>query len=144
NGMGGACAALISIVEFGNLINHPAWTIYPPLSSLSITGLHISKGHLVIIMLGLIIGSISFAGSMIAWGKLNGSIKDFSFRGQHMVNIIFLLAAFALSAVIIYKTQGIGAASDASASELANLQFSIQFPKKLFYVVLALSLLYGV
>src|SRR5580765_3948524 len=36
NGMGGACAALISIVEFNRLINHPpeGYTIYPPLSRL--------------------------------------------------------------------------------------------------------------
>ncbi len=36
------------------------------------------------------IGSISFAGSMIAWGKLNGKIKDFSFKGQHLLNLLFL------------------------------------------------------
>src|SRR6476660_7884575 len=37
NGMGGACAALISIVEFNHLIKHPRFgefTIYPPLSEL--------------------------------------------------------------------------------------------------------------
>src|SRR5215218_10517334 len=35
NGMGGACAALISIVEFNHLIEHRAgWTAYPPLSNL--------------------------------------------------------------------------------------------------------------
>src|SRR6476469_2212346 len=64
NGMGGACAALISIVEF----NHLANSVGPFTDALP-------KGTLIIILLGLIIGSISFAGSMIAWGKLNGKIK---------------------------------------------------------------------
>ncbi|HEY0041358.1 MAG TPA: NAD(P)(+) transhydrogenase (Re/Si-specific) subunit beta, partial [Flavisolibacter sp.] len=30
NGMGGACAALISLVEFNHLIHSPGWTSYSP------------------------------------------------------------------------------------------------------------------
>src|SRR5690606_18105055 len=67
NGMGGACAMLIAIVEFNHL-QHSAQQ-----------GGSVSIGMLVIIVLGMIIGSVSFAGSMIAWGKLNGTIKDRSF-----------------------------------------------------------------
>jgi NAD(P) transhydrogenase subunit beta len=80
NGMGGACAALISIVEFNHLtkLNQGGWTIYPPLSALGPDHLEeISKAHILIIVLGLIIGSVSFAGSIIAWGKLNGRSKIF-------------------------------------------------------------------
>ena len=33
---------------------------------------------------------MSFAGSIIAWGKLNGKIKDFSFNGQHIINLLLL------------------------------------------------------
>src|SRR6267154_3834424 len=65
NGMGGACAMLISITEFHHLAdisNEPV-------------------GKLIIIFAGLIIGSVSFAGSMVAWGKLKGRIRDFSFKG---------------------------------------------------------------
>src|SRR6476646_5252998 len=80
NGMGGACAALISIVEFNHLIKKPVLgerTIYPPLSSLHDQfEILVPKGDLLIILVGLMIGSISFAESMIAWGKLNGTIKD--------------------------------------------------------------------
>lgn len=78
NGMGGACAALISIVEFDHLKQ---------------LGLLDQKGTLVIIQLGLIIGSISFSGSMMAWCKLNGKIADRRFPLQSLINIIFLLAA---------------------------------------------------
>ena len=150
NGMGGACAALISIVEFNHLMKRPhftgEWTVYPPLSSLGPGGFEASihTGELLIILLGLIIGSISFAGSMIAWGKLNGRIKDFSFRGQHIVNMIFLVLAFALSALIIYKIQNIGLPPQPSTSDIVNLQINIELPKTFFYVVFALSLLYGV
>lgn len=55
NGMGGASAALIGLIEFHHY-----------------TGDTIST---VTILAGIIIGSISFSGSMIAWGKLNGTIK---------------------------------------------------------------------
>lgn len=78
NGMGGACAALISIVEFDHLQH---------------LGLTDQTGTLVIIILGLIIGSVSFSGSMIAWGKLNGSIKDRRFPLQSLTNIVVLAAA---------------------------------------------------
>ena len=50
----------------------------------------------LIILAGLIIGSVSFAGSMIAWGKLNGKVKDFSFKGQHIFNIVLLLVILGL------------------------------------------------
>lgn len=119
NGMGGACAALISIVEF----NHIVYNVVP--------GSHQAflpdgaKGFLLIILLGLIIGSVSFAGSMVAWGKLNGKVKDFSFKGQHIFNIGIL-------GVILYW--------------VVNLIF---FQSKfdlvtIFYVILGLSLIYGV
>ncbi|HRH61272.1 MAG TPA: NAD(P)(+) transhydrogenase (Re/Si-specific) subunit beta, partial [Chitinophagaceae bacterium] len=71
NGMGGACAALISISEFRDIGS----TQYAGGSEFS----NVSYGHLGIILTGLIIGSTSFSGSVIAWGKLNGRVKDFSF-----------------------------------------------------------------
>jgi H+-translocating NAD(P) transhydrogenase subunit beta len=131
NGMGGACAALISIVEFGHFheilfSNTPEDTTYfiggEGLSDVLNSGA--TKGTLLIIFLGLIIGSISFAGSMIAWGKLNGKVKDFSFKGQHIFNIALLLAILGLAAYVIFNF---------TASSLL-----------LFYVVFVLSLLYGV
>jgi NAD(P) transhydrogenase subunit beta len=127
NGMGGACAALISVVEFNHL-TRPAnsATIFPPSGILVETGFadYIPTGTLLIIFLGLIIGSISFAGSMIAWGKLNGKVKDFSFKGQHIFNIILLIAVLGLAGYII-----------------ADLNSSNAF---LVYIVFALALLYGI
>src|SRR4249920_2984024 len=50
NGMGGACAALISIVEFDHLnIYKKGWTLYPPLSGLGPTQFEkISSAHVLI------------------------------------------------------------------------------------------------
>lgn len=107
NGMGGACAALISIVEFNHLLDLPAmsggYTVYPPLSGLNeeMAAVPDYTGLVLIIVLGLIIGTVSFAGSMIAWGKLNGSIKDFSFKGQHIFNITLLLVILGLATYLV-------------------------------------------
>jgi NAD(P) transhydrogenase subunit beta len=78
NGMGGACAALISLLEFPHLAHHYA-TI--PMFS----------GEVLDILIGLIIGSISFAGSIIAFGKLNGNIGDLRIKWIRFVNIGFLI-----------------------------------------------------
>ncbi len=114
NGMGGACAALISIVEFNHLyaaIEIPGYDVMP-------------LGTLLIILLGLVIGSVSFAGSIIAWGKLNGTIKDFSFNGQHIVNLIILAIVVILSALL--------------------LSGQVDNPPFIFFSIFGLSLLYGV
>ena len=127
NGMGGACAALISIVEFDHIskLFSGNATLYPPLSQLGPDTLPaIPTGHILIIILGLIIGSVSFAGSMIAWGKLNGKVKDFSFKGQHIFNIVLLLVILGLAAYLVgWKP---------AASPI------------IFYAIFALSLSYGV
>ncbi|MDX2049416.1 MAG: NAD(P)(+) transhydrogenase (Re/Si-specific) subunit beta, partial [Chitinophagaceae bacterium] len=123
NGMGGACAALISLVEFNHLL--VSETFEGGSGSGSFSGIEVpSAGFLLIIVLGLIIGSVSFAGSMIAWGKLNGRIKDFAFRGQHIVNILFLVLILGLSVYLIGWLPG-------------NAEL-------IFYIVLGLSLLYGI
>jgi NAD(P) transhydrogenase subunit beta len=110
NGMGGACAALISLVEYNHLVHNSESSV--------------NLGTLSIILLGLIIGSVSFAGSMIAWGKLNGNIKkDFAFLGQQFINIGILLAILGLSIFLV-------------------LNFSPE-NSYLFYVIFILSLLYG-
>lgn len=108
NGMGGACAALISIVEFNRLVSFPHGNI---------------TLELLIILAGLIIGSVSFAGSMVAWGKLNGSIRDFAFPGQHIINMVLFIAALAISGWMLWQ----GALSS-----------------PVFYFILLLSLLYGI
>lgn len=111
NGMGGACASLISIVEFDHL-NH-----------LMQIGGDVNSGMLLIIFAGLIIGTVSFSGSMVAWAKLNGRIKDFAFKGQHIVNLSIFAVIIGLSGYLI--------------------AFPAQNTGILFYTVFALSVIYG-
>jgi len=110
NGMGGACAGIISLVEFDHILQTGPFTDAEPVK-------------LGIIFLGLVIGSISFAGSMIAFGKLVEKIKDNVLPLQQVVNIGLLLLIL-----------GIAAAATLGYITTPNV----------LYLILALSLLYGV
>ena len=114
NGMGGACASLIAIVEY----NHMAGRGFMN------DGIPVSLSTMISIVLGLTIGAVSFAGSMIAWGKLNGKVKDIIFRGQHFVNILILVLITIMALYFLYQ------------GGVVSLTF--------FYIVLALSILYGI
>ncbi len=84
NGMGGASAALIGLIEFHHYIG----------DQLSI----------LTIIAGVLIGSISFSGSMIAWAKLNGTIKKpFRLPKYNILNTLFLAALLAFGAFIIWS-----------------------------------------
>jgi len=93
NGMGGACAALISVIEYMHLHSHVAAGEADHPSA--------TVGYLFAVVGGLVIGSVSFSGSIIAFGKLKEKIKDFRFSGQHFVNIFVMLVIVATSAMII-------------------------------------------
>lgn len=146
NGMGGACAALISMIEFGHYARENFLITIPVRDDTSVLaeGLPVNPGILITIFLGLIIGSISFAGSMVAWGKLNGRLKDFSFKGQQIVNLVLLAAILGIAAVIIFKIRslnnGEGSAADIEASVSAAYHSWIRYA---FYLVFVLSLIYG-
>jgi len=80
NGMGGACAALIGLVEMST--HHPE-----------------AFGHRMIIFLSVMIGTVSFAGSMVAYGKLEGKIKDY---GSKIVQVSNNTIVFAILGSIIF------------------------------------------
>jgi len=82
NGMGGASAALIGLIEFHHYIG----------DQLSI----------FTIIAGMIIGSISFSGSMIAWAKLNGTMnKPIRLPKYNIINNVFLIIILAFAAYMI-------------------------------------------
>ena len=84
NGMGGACAALISLIEFPHYV-HSGDTL-----------------TLATIFGGLIIGSVSFAGSMIAFAKLNGNMKkDIRLPNYNTINNSVMLIILALASSIL-------------------------------------------
>jgi NAD(P) transhydrogenase subunit beta len=79
NGFGGGASALVASAEFlkihgGSAANNDTTT-------------------LITIMLSVIIGSLTFTGSFIAWGKLQGKIsgQPITYPGQNMVNGLFLV-----------------------------------------------------
>lgn len=117
NGMGGACAALISLIEFRHL-NHAG-----DLSALLASADSDTLTRLAIMYAGLIIGSVSFSGSIIAYGKLEGKINDKVLPGQQVINIGLFAAVVLLGALQV---------------------MGILEQDMLIYIVLGLSLLYGV
>src|SRR5215471_1648274 len=65
-------------------------------------------------VLGGIIGAVSFAGSLIAFGKLQGLIKrSIRFRGQNYVNLAIVVATALVGAVIVLHGAGIDVAHGA-------------------------------
>ncbi len=118
NGMGGACAAIISIVEFRHFIHkqeNPSTNLIEDAMN-AIAGVlhpHATATHandkliLLTILLGLVIGTVSFFGSMIAFGKLNGNINDKTLAGQQVINIGLLLIVIVLIVAILTGFIGI-------------------------------------
>lgn len=91
NGMGGACAALISLMEF------------PHISESLITAHGMLNGEAITIMLGMMIGSVSFSGSMIAFGKLDERIGDIKSRTLRYFNLFFLLLLLVVLVFILLQ-----------------------------------------
>ena len=54
--------------------------------------------HLVEVFIGIFIGGITFTGSIIAWGKLEGKIrsKPLIYPGRHAVNILLVIGCVVL------------------------------------------------
>jgi NAD(P) transhydrogenase subunit beta len=83
NGMGGGAAAAIAAVELYR-------------------GAEQNMVHLAMATVGGFIGSVSFSGSLIAFGKLQGLItKSVRFSGQKIVNLLILLAAAVFGVMIV-------------------------------------------
>ncbi len=88
NGMGGGAAALIAANEF----------LHPGIMPVSFAVLGI---------IGALIGSVSFSGSLIAFAKLQGIIKkSFLFPGQNALNLLVLAGAVALAVIVALQHTG--------------------------------------
>ena len=101
NGAGGGAAALVSILEFQH-------------ETQAATGHGIAYagfGEPIAILLGLMIGGVSFSGSLIAFGKLQGIIdaRAFKYAGQQIVTFgVFagmVLSALAIIAGALFGTE---------------------------------------
>jgi NAD(P) transhydrogenase subunit beta len=56
---------------------------------------------MLVIILGMIIGTVSFAGSIVAWGKLNGRVKDRTIPAGQMLNFLILGGIVVLSVMML-------------------------------------------
>jgi len=115
NGMGGGCAALISLMEF------------PRMQTLLAAQQHANmlNGEALAILLGLMIGGVSFAGSMIAFGKLDERIGDVRTPLLRYINLGFLFLLLGFVVFILFKTPVAG-------------------EHWMIYVLAVLALIYGV
>jgi len=83
NGMGGGAAGAIAAVEL-------------------FAGEAHGLAQLTLGVVGGVIGAVSFAGSLIAFGKLQGLIKrSFRFRGQNYVNLLILVITVLVGGIIV-------------------------------------------
>jgi H+-translocating NAD(P) transhydrogenase subunit beta len=115
NGMGGAAAALISMMEF------------PHISPDLIAKSGMANGHVLAILLGLIIGTVSWAGSMIAFGKLDGWIGDMRIKAMKYVNLTIL--AVLIGFIVFIMTRNVQASSELTP---------------LIYIMFVIAIVYGV
>jgi NAD/NADP transhydrogenase beta subunit len=88
NGVGGGAVALVALVEFHQTAAEPGRML-----------LNVS----IAIIVSALIGSISFAGSMVAFGKLQGLVGDrpIVWRGQRVGNIVILLIGITAGTFIL-------------------------------------------
>ncbi len=95
NGLGGACAVVLAMLEL--------LSFYAGERSLD-------TGALFIVLLALLIGAVSFTGSLLAFGKLQGLVKDkhVYLPGHQWINIFFLIATIGLVTFLLVQGSSIG------------------------------------
>src|SRR5262245_48361105 len=88
NGVGGGAAALVSLAEFHNIADEPG-RLHGDVS--------------LAIVLAAAIGSVSFAGSMVAFAKLQELIqgRPITYPGQQVVNLALFAALVAAGIAIV-------------------------------------------
>ncbi|MEJ2593862.1 MAG: NAD(P)(+) transhydrogenase (Re/Si-specific) subunit beta [bacterium] len=104
NATGGAASALVALMEYANPENPNA----------------------LVTLLGLVIGTIAFSGSMIAYGKLDGKVGDIFAKWTTYLNL-FLLAV--IIAVLVY---------------MLAVDLDMATKITLSYVLLVIALIYGI
>ena len=105
NGMGGACAALIGLTEYQHNIGKPT--------------------ALSFIVAGMVIGTISFSGSIIAYLKLAGKMNaPVRLPQYNLLNNVVLFIVTAFSVFIIIQNESL--------------------PESIIWVLFAIAIIYGV
>jgi len=92
NGAGGGAAALVSILEYMHAESAG----------------RVPAGEVIAILLGLMIGAVSFSGSIVAFGKLQGLIdaKAFKYAGQQLVTGGLFAGMLVFALVLVAESMG--------------------------------------
>jgi NAD(P) transhydrogenase subunit beta len=92
NGVGGGAAALVALSDFHDVAPEPG---------------RIKADVGIAIMLSALIGSVSFAGSLVAFGKLQELVsgRPIVYPGQKVLNLALLAALLALAIVVLAGPQ---------------------------------------
>ena len=104
NATGGAASAAVALIEYDKNPNEAV----------------------LVGLLGLVVGSIAFSGSMIAYGKLDGKVGDIFSKVMTWVNLLFMLVITTLVLLVLFGG------------------FEPEINAYLVYGLLLLSLIYGV
>ncbi|NNK30135.1 MAG: NAD(P)(+) transhydrogenase (Re/Si-specific) subunit beta, partial [Flavobacteriaceae bacterium] len=84
NGFGGASAALIGLVAFSSQLNDAM--------------------QATTVLSGIAIGALTFSGSIVAWGKLDGSIKSVvNIPKRNLINNLLLLLIIVYAAFMVFN-----------------------------------------
>ena len=89
NGFGGSASALVALSEYYKIQNFAQFS-HELLTSITI-------------VVSVLIGAVTFTGSFIAFGKLQGFVtgKVVKYPGQHAINAILLLAVIGLGVYLV-------------------------------------------
>ncbi len=104
NATGGAASALVALMEYSNPANESA----------------------LVTLLGLVIGTIAFSGSMIAYGKLDGKVGDIFAKWTTYFNLFLLVV---IAGIMVYML-----AFDHDTATQTMLS----------YILLVIALIYGI
>ena len=103
NGMGGGAAAAIAAVELIKASNEAAHDVTGTATVADMLGTDVA----VLGILGAIIGTISFSGSIIAWAKLDGRLNRSKLLPmQHVINALLAIVTLGFG-VAIYFTNSL-------------------------------------
>jgi NAD(P) transhydrogenase subunit beta len=113
NGLGGACAMVLALLELIQISD----------------GIKVlSGGEYSIVLFALLTGAVSFTGSMLAFGKLQGLIYDKTLLlpKHNVVNVVLLLATLAMAVYLFLQGNALGMGLIVGISVLA-LVYGISF-----------------
>ncbi len=108
NATGGAASGLVALMEFGNPDNSSA----------------------LVTLLGLIIGNVAFSGSMVAYGKLDGWIKDWRSPLMKYINLAMLALVAGITVYLLVVPEPVF-----GAMAILYLLFTISLVYGVFFVM---------